>query len=70
MHDPLAGQPAHVLQASGEPVALALELGQGLQTGTAEALFARHPHGRGGDVRKAGGENPRELALQPRDLRA
>lgn len=70
MHGAPAGDAAHVLHAHGEPVALALELLEGEQTGPAERFLARHPRGADGDVREAGGDDPRELALQARDLHA
>jgi hypothetical protein len=64
----LAGQGANVLQAHGQAVALALELGEREQARSAEGLLARHPRGGCGNVREAGGDDLRELALQTRDL--
>jgi hypothetical protein len=64
----LARDRTHVLQPHGQPVALALELSEREQARSAEGLLARQPRGRGGDVREAGSDDLRELALQARDL--
>jgi hypothetical protein len=64
----LAGDGAHVLQAHGQPVALALELLEREQPRPAEGLLARHLRGRRRDVREAGCDDLGELALQARDL--
>ena len=76
MLGPSARQPAHVLQASGERVALALELLQAEQARPAEALrpdaeaLGADARGADGDVRERRRDELRELALEPRDLRA
>jgi hypothetical protein len=64
------GHAAQVLHARGEPVALALELLEAEQPRAAEGFLARQARGTDRDVRKAGGDDLRELALQARDLLA
>lgn len=64
-----AGHAAQILRARGEPVALALELLQAQQPRAAECFLARQAGGADGDVREAGGDDLRELALETRDLR-
>jgi hypothetical protein len=59
-----ASNAAEILQPSREPVALALELLEAEQPRPAEELLARQPRGAGRDVRKAGGDDLRELTLQ------
>jgi hypothetical protein len=61
---PLAAA-VELLQAPGELVAQPLELLEGEQPGPARAL-ARCGHRR--DVRKAAGDDRRQLALEPRHL--
>jgi hypothetical protein len=70
VHGALAGDAAHVLQARGQAVALALELLEREQRWSAEGALAPDPRGGGRDVREAGGDDLGELALQARDLRA
>jgi hypothetical protein len=65
-----ASDTAEILQPSREPVALALELLEAEQPRPAEKLLARQARGASWDVRKAGGDNLRELTLQARDLPA
>jgi hypothetical protein len=65
MLDTLGGEAAQLLQAPGEAIARALELGDVRQPRTGAY------GGRGGgcrDVRETLGHNRRELALQARDL--
>jgi hypothetical protein len=52
--------PVHVLQASREPVALSLELLEAQQARPGERVSA----GDRGDVRKAAGDDRRQLALE------
>jgi hypothetical protein len=59
-----ASDDAEILQPSGEPVALALELLEAEQPRPAEDLLAGRVRGAGRDVRKAGGDDLRELTLQ------
>ncbi len=65
-----ASYTSEILQPSREPVALALELLEAEQPRPAENLLARHARGADRDVRKAGGDDLRELTLQARDLPA
>ncbi len=57
-----------VLYAAGKCVSLTLELGEAEQARAAEELAARVACGVGGNVRKAAGDDLRQLALQSRDL--
>jgi hypothetical protein len=66
----LAGQATDVLHASGEAVALALELLEAEQAGAAKRLRLVHASRVGGDVRERTGDDLRELALEPRHLLA
>jgi hypothetical protein len=66
----LASQPADVLHAGRKAVSLALELLEAKQAGTAERLRLVHASRIGRDVRKCAGDDPRELALEPRHLPA
>jgi hypothetical protein len=68
VHGALAGDPAYVLQAPGEAVALALELLEAEQPWSAKRFVTRHAGGTGRDVRKAGRDDLCELTLQPRHL--
>jgi hypothetical protein len=70
VHGALAGEPADVLQAPGEPVALALELLEAEQPRPTKDFAARHASGVGRDVREAGCDDLRELTLQSRYLSA
>ncbi len=67
---PLAGQPADVLQASRQPVALALELLEAQQARPAEALGRGDARRVGGYVREGVGDDLRELPLEPGHLAA
>lgn len=64
------GHAVQILHARGEPVALALELLEAQKAWAAEGFLARQARGADRDVREAGGDDLRELALQARDLRA
>ena len=66
----LAREATNVLHPPGEPVARALELLEAEQARPAERLGAQIARGVGRDVRKAAGDDLRELALEPRDLRS
>jgi hypothetical protein len=68
--DPSLCQPAHVLQATGQRVALALELGKTEDPRAEARSGARAERRVGGDVREERRDGPRQLALQVRDLRA
>ena len=64
------GHAAQILHARGEPVALALELLEAQQPRPAKGFLAWQAGDADRDVREAGGDDLRELALQARDLRA
>ena len=70
MLDARVRHPAHVLQATGQRVALALELGQAEDPRAQSRCRASAERSVGGDVRKARRHSPRQLALQVRDLPA
>ncbi len=70
MHGALAGEPAHVLQAPSEAIALALELLEAEQPRTAERFAVWHASCACRDVRKAGGDDLCQLTLEPRHLSA
>jgi hypothetical protein len=63
-------QRANLFYAAGKCVSLTLELGEAEQARAAEALAAGVARGVGRDVRETAGDDLRQLALQPRDLRA
>jgi hypothetical protein len=66
----LAGDPPRVLQTPREPVALALQLREAEQPRAAERVAALRDGEVGGDMRKAGGDDLRKLALELRHLGA
>jgi hypothetical protein len=61
---------AHVLQASCEPVALALELREAQQSRPVESFIGADARGVDGDVRKRRCDRLRDLALELGDLLA
>jgi hypothetical protein len=61
------GEPGELLHTRGHAVALALQLGHAQQRGARRRLERQRDRR---DVREAGGDDPRQLALQVRDLAA
>jgi hypothetical protein len=65
-----ASEPPDVLHATGEAVALALELLEREQSGAAERLRLLDARRVGRDVRERARDDPRELTLESRHLLA
>lgn len=65
-----ASEAADVLHATGQAIALALELLEAEQAWAAERLGLIHARRVGGNVRKAGSDETRKLQLEARNLRA
>jgi hypothetical protein len=66
----LASEPADILHATCQAIALALELLEAKQARAAERLGLVHARCVGWNVRKAGGDETRKLQLETRHLRA